>query len=57
MAVQQKIESKTTKSFLGTLTTEQIRQGKERFLFAINEAKPQSIKKAVTKKKGRELAI
>jgi hypothetical protein len=56
MTVKQKVESKVTKPFLGTLTTEQIRQGKERFLLAINEATQQP-KQAVGKKKGRELAI
>ncbi len=43
--------------FLGTLTVDQISEGKERFLSAVNGTKQKSLKKSSIKKQGREVAI
>jgi hypothetical protein len=43
--------------FLGTLSKEQIRKGKERFLLAINEANPPISKQKFIEKKRKGLPV
>jgi hypothetical protein len=43
--------------FLGTLTEDQIREGKERFLSAVNGTKQKPLAKTAIKKQGKEFAI